>query len=216
MVVFKISKLNALAIVFAFLAPYAQANDTDKKYQVYRYISPEGRLIFSDKVKNPEYIRLHKVPEGWVPESELSLYQAPKQRASAVDYSTAIREAANRYRLPYYLLHAIITVESAYNSTAISPAGAQGLMQLMPATAKRFGVDDPYNSEQNINGGSQYLSYLLRLFNGNLRLALAAYNAGENAVIRHGNRIPPYRETQNYVKKVLDTYQKYRFSSPPY
>ena len=110
----------------------------------------------------------------------------------------------------YHLLHAVITVESAYNAHAVSRAGAQGLMQLMPATAERFGVKDPFNPKQNINGGSRYLSYLMELFNGDFRLALAAYNAGENAVKRHGNRIPPYKETQNYVRKVMKYYKKYR------
>jgi soluble lytic murein transglycosylase-like protein len=83
-------------------------------------------------------------------------------------------------------------------------------MQLMPATAERFGVKDPFNPKDNIDGGSRYLSYLIKLFKGNYTLALAAYNAGENAVIRYGNRIPPYKETQNYVRKVLKFYKSYR------
>lgn len=191
------------------------ASDAPTAYKVYRYISPEGRLIFSTEKKSKPYIRLRQIPEGWVPENELSLYRGDSKKNATENYSLYIRNAANRYHLPYYLLHAIITVESAYDHRAISTAGAQGLMQLMPATARRFEVNDPYNAKQNINGGSRYLRYLLGLFNGNLRLALAAYNAGENAVIKHGNRIPPYKETQNYVQKVLLTYRKYRFSSPP-
>lgn len=206
-----------LLLAIALTVPtFTLANDSHSAYKVYRYISPEGRLIFSTEKKREPYIRLRKIPEGWVPENEISLYQG-KQKSDVNDnYSAYIRDAANRYRLPNYLLHAIITVESSYNHRAISAAGARGLMQLMPATAKRFEVKDSFDAKQNIQGGSRYLRYLLRLFNGNLRLALAAYNAGENAVIKHGNRIPPYKETQNYVQKVLLTYRKYRFSSPPY
>ena len=221
----QITKVSKVTKIFKYLlisslsiSTLAEANQA---YQVYRYISPDGRLVFSTQIKKQPYIKLHQTPEGWVPENELpenklKAQASPKQNHSRDKYSTDIRRAANRYRLPYYLLHAIITVESSYNNNALSPAGAQGLMQLMPATAERFGVTNPYDSQENIDGGSRYLSYLLRLFNGNLRLALAAYNAGENAVIRHGNRIPPYKETQHYVEKVLKTYRKYRFYSPPY
>jgi len=194
----------------------AWASDKTKNYEVYRYISPEGRVVFSSEKKNKSYIRLRKIPEGWVPENEVSLYQDGKKPNPRKAYSPFIRDAANRYQLPYYLLHAVITVESAYNHRALSPKGAQGLMQLMPATAERFEVKNPFDARQNIEGGSRFLRYLLKLFDGNVRLALAGYNAGENAVKRHNNRIPPYKETQNYVEKVLQTYRKYRFSSPPY
>jgi soluble lytic murein transglycosylase-like protein len=100
--------------------------------------------------------------------------------------------------------------ESSYNPNAESKAGAQGLMQLMPGTAKRYGVDDSFNPEQNLSGGSRYLRDLLKMFNNRLPLALAAYNAGENAVKRNGNEIPPYEETRNYVKKVLHLYMENR------
>lgn len=203
-------------LILLWFSPSTWASNPTRDYQVFRYISPDGRIIFSSKPKDASYTQLHKTPYGWVPENELSLASKQRLTLKAEDLSADIRKAAQRHRLPYYLLHAMITVESSYRVHAISPAGAQGLMQLMPATAERFGVEDVFDATENINGGSRYLAYLLSLFNGNLRLALAAYNAGENAVIRHGNRIPPYRETQNYVEKVLKTYQKYRFNSPPY
>jgi soluble lytic murein transglycosylase-like protein len=101
------------------------------------------------------------------------------------------------------LLHAVIAVESGYDARAVSPKGAQGLMQLMPATAQRFGVRDPFDPEQNVRAGATYLRSLLDMFAGDARLALAAYNAGESAVIRAGNRIPAFAETQAYVPRVL-------------
>jgi len=104
------------------------------------------------------------------------------------------------------LVHAVIQTESAYNSSAQSPKGAVGLMQLMPDTARRFGVIDRNDPDQNVDGGTRYLKYLITLFNPNIDLAVAAYNAGENAVIRYNNSIPPYPETQNYVKQVLALY----------
>jgi len=171
---------------------------------VYRYIDPNGRLILTDTPRHGGYVRLVKTDRGWVPQQRYTLDTANKKALSP-----HIRRAANRHKLPYPLIHAVIRAESGYNAHAVSHAGAQGLMQLMPATAERFGVKDPFNPKDNINGGSRYLSYLIKLFKGDYQLALAAYNAGENAVIRHGNRIPPYKETQNYVRKVLKFYKSY-------
>ncbi|KAA6186607.1 lytic transglycosylase domain-containing protein [Thiohalocapsa marina] len=114
-----------------------------------------------------------------------------------------IDENARRFGLSADLLHAVIRAESAYRSDAQSHAGACGLMQLMPATAERFSVADIWDPAENIRGGAAYLRFLLDLFDGDLTLALAAYNAGENAVRRHGDRIPPYPETLDYVRKVL-------------
>jgi soluble lytic murein transglycosylase-like protein len=175
---------------------------------IYRYIDPQGRLIFTDAPKHKGYIQLVKTDKGWIPINEYK----PNPENTKI-FSPYIRTAADQNRLPYHLLHAVITVESAYNPHAVSRVGAQGLMQLMPATAERFGVEDPFNPRENINGGSRYLSHLIKLFNGDFYLALAAYNAGENAVKKYGNRIPPYKETQNYVRKVMQYYQKYRTAS---
>src|SRR6185295_10750786 len=105
------------------------------------------------------------------------------------------------------LVHAVIRAESGYNTNAVSSKGAIGLMQLIPATAQRYGVQDSYDPTQNIQGGTRYLRDLMKMFNGNLELAIAGYNAGENAVIRAGNRVPPYPETLAYVPKVLGFYR---------
>jgi soluble lytic murein transglycosylase-like protein len=124
-------------------------------------------------------------------------------------YNTEIAAAAREFGVEEAVVRAIIHAESAFNPTALSRAGAQGLMQLMPATAQRFGVTDSYDAAQNIRGGVKYLSWLLRRFNGDLTLAAAGYNAGEGAVDRHGG-VPPYRETQYYVRRVAQLADRYR------
>lgn len=172
--------------------------------EIYRYIDPQGRLVFTDKPKHAGYIRLKKTVAGWGTVSPSYSWKRNKKK-----FAPTIERAAKKHQLSQHLIHAVITVESAYNPQALSKAGAQGLMQLMPSTAQRFGVNDAYNPYQNIAGGSEYLKWLLTLFKDDLSLALAAYNAGENAVKKYGNTIPPYKETQNYVRKVLKHYKKY-------
>jgi soluble lytic murein transglycosylase-like protein len=125
-------------------------------------------------------------------------------------YSDHILAAAKETKLDPALIHAVISVESAFNPAARSVKGAVGLMQLMPDTAKRYGVKDRLDPAQNIQGGARYLRDLMALFNDNLQLVLAAYNAGEEAVVKYGRKIPPYRETLAYVPRVLDNYKKLR------
>lgn len=123
-------------------------------------------------------------------------------------FHDSVMQASSATGIDAALLHAVITVESGYNQGAVSPKGATGLMQLLPATARRFGTANPLDPAANIQAGARYLSHLLGLFDNNLELALAAYNAGENAVIRHGRRLPPYAETQRYVPLVVAHYRK--------
>ncbi len=125
-------------------------------------------------------------------------------------YTSQIELIARNYGLDPKLMHAVISAESAYNPTAISNKGAMGLMQLMPDTARRFGVPDPFDPIANMHGGARYLRWLMDRFQNNLNLVLAAYNAGEGAVERYGNVIPPYEETRTYVVRVLDYYNYYR------
>ena len=130
-------------------------------------------------------------------------------RLNTVSYQAEISAAAREFGVEEAIVRAIIHAESAFNPTALSHAGAQGLMQLMPATARRFGVTDSYDASQNIRGGVQYLAWLLKRFNGNLTLAAAGYNAGEGAVDRHKG-VPPYSETQRYVQRVGVLAERYR------
>ncbi len=125
-------------------------------------------------------------------------------------YAALVEEASRAHGIEPALVHAVILTESSYDPDARSPAGAAGLMQLMPLTAAHYGVKDLYDPRQNIQGGVTFLRDLLRQFDGNVELALAAYNAGTTAVIRAGRRIPPLAETQAYVPKVIDRYRRIR------
>lgn len=168
---------------------------------IYKYTAPDGRVYYTDKPKHKYYKRLiRSKPYNY--QQSLAYYPQNKKK-----YSSLIKAAAAKHRLDPNLLHAVIYAESAYNASAVSSAGAVGLMQLMPATAKRYGVTNRHDPAQNINGGARYLKDLLKLFNFNTRLAIAAYNAGEGAVKKYKNRIPPYPETQRYVKKVMQLYK---------
>lgn len=184
---------------------------------IYKYTAPDGRIYYTDNPTHSKYKliirskpRKHNAPAT-------NLASRPKKNTGSITYSPKnkgkytpiIRAAAEKHQLDPNLLHAVIQAESAYDAAAISSAGAVGLMQLMPATAKRYGVTNRKDPVQNVNGGAQYLKFLLKLFDSNLKLAVAAYNAGENAVKKYKNSIPPYPETQHYVKKVLALYEKY-------
>lgn len=132
---------------------------------------------------------------------------ARAEHPSARLHAPRIERAARAAGVDASLLHAVIRAESAYNPRAVSPKGAAGLMQLMPATARRYGVADRFDPDQNVLGGALYLRDLLTRFDGQLELALAAYNAGEGAVQKYGGRIPPYAETQRYVPQVMSNYR---------
>lgn len=137
---------------------------------------------------------------------------APLPRSTGID--EAVELIAASQSLPPLLVHSVIKVESNYNPLAVSPKGAQGLMQLMPATARRFGVANAFDPIDNIQGGTRYLKYLLDLYSGDYRLALAAYNAGEGAVEKYGS-VPPYPETQNYLVLVNQQIRKNLAASAP-
>lgn len=187
----------------------------------YVYRAPDGTLEFTDVQKSdPDYQLVRRVDlddrssltivselPSWV--KRPALYRpirSSRSPGSRVAYTTLIDEVARETGLKPELLHAVIRAESAYDPTAVSHAGAGGLMQLMPGTAERYGVLDRFDPRQNVRGGARYLRDLLKMFDRNLQLALAGYNAGENAVIQYDRTIPPYAETQQYVKRVLQYY----------
>jgi soluble lytic murein transglycosylase-like protein len=139
---------------------------------------------------------------GFVPDEVLDEVQVP----AGGDLRELAAAAARRHGLDPELVMAVVSVESGFRPQAVSPKGAQGLMQLMPRTASSLGVADAFDPAQNLDGGTRHLGQLLTLYGGDLVRALAAYNAGEGAVDRHGG-VPPYRETRAYVKKVLEQYR---------
>ncbi len=145
------------------------------------------------------------VPDEIVEEVAAAMAAAPP----GLDLETLIAETARRHNLNPALVRSVVAVESAFQPNAISPKGAQGLMQLMPQTARSLGVADPFDPGQNLDGGTRHLKELVARYGGNLHLALAAYNAGQGAVQKHRG-VPPYRETRSYVKKVLERYRKGR------
>lgn len=125
-------------------------------------------------------------------------------------FDQLIKANSARFGLDPYLVFLVIEQESRFRTRAVSPKGAQGLMQLMPGTARRFGVRRPFNPAENIRGGTQYLKELMKMFNGRIDLVLASYNAGEGAVVKFGRKVPPYKETRNYVKKISKRYGRQR------
>ena len=158
-----------------------------------------GRLVRSTVV-SPRLVMETVIPPAVVSAGVPATRPVPAPPAAPpMGIDEAVERIAAMHALPAALLHSVIKVESNYNPYALSSKGAQGLMQLIPSTARRFGVSDAFNPVQNIVGGARYLRYLLDLFHGSYPLALAAYNAGEANVARFGNRIPPFAETQNYV-----------------
>ena len=135
-----------------------------------------------------------------------------RARALTADLYKYVEDAARVHAIDPALLHAIIAVESDNSRIAVSPKGAIGLMQVLPNTGRRFGASDLFNPAQNIDAGARYLRVLAAMFNNDLALVLAAYNAGENAVARFGNRIPPYPETKHYVARVIERYRQLKFA----
>lgn len=180
---------------------------------IYLRMQNEGSIELSNVPEDDSYQLLVAAPIAEMALSSLPDYAPEPSLRSLTARVARFRElvsaTARRHSLDPRLLHALIAVESGYNPQAVSPKGAVGLMQLMPGTAQRYGVHDRRDPQQNLLAGARYLGDLLRQFNNDLPLALAAYNAGEQAVIRHGYRIPPFRETMAYVPKVLALYRKF-------
>jgi soluble lytic murein transglycosylase-like protein len=197
--------LGRLAFVAAALGAAGPA-----RADIYRYEDKDGVIHFSNVNKRG---RLFARDRGGRKPAAVPRAPSASSAKTSSEYDDYIREAASLYQIPEALVRAVIRVESNFDARAISRANAQGLMQLIPATAERMLVTDPFDARQNVLGGTRYLRVLANLFNGNLQLTLAAYNAGENAVIRYRG-IPPYEETQAYVSRVLSFYNLYRGKPP--
>ena len=183
------------AVLFAALAAWTWPSQADA--QIYAWRDANGTLVLSDRsIDAPTTV--YKVTGS-------PKYVTTRPAEDVVEderFEPLIQEHATRRSLRPELVRAVIQVESGFNPRALSPKGAMGLMQLMPATARSLGVNNPWDPAQNIRGGTDYLRQLLDEYEGNEELALAAYNAGSGAVAKYGRRIPPYRETRDYVRKV--------------
>jgi soluble lytic murein transglycosylase-like protein len=179
-----------LAFVTALLTPLPA------RAQIYAWRDVNGTLVLSDRKLN-DGAMTYVVPEA----GGIRTTRTATAELSHL-YDSLVMEHASRHALRPELVRAVIQVESGFNPRARSPKGAMGLMQLMPATARQLGVLNAFDPAENIRGGCAYLRQLLDRYSGNEELALAAYNAGADAVDRHGKRIPPFQETQDYVRKV--------------
>jgi soluble lytic murein transglycosylase-like protein len=179
--------------------------------QIYTYVDADGLRHYTDVPDNNRYRLLIMSPQDRTASGDR--YDS-MLLAKAGQYDSIIEKAALSAAVEANLLRAVIVVESGFNSRAVSKRGAVGLMQLMPATATRFGVSNPYDPRQNVHAGARYLKFLIDRFGQDVRLALAAYNAGEEAVDRNGGQIPPFSETMAYVPRVLKIYQMLRDQPP--
>jgi soluble lytic murein transglycosylase-like protein len=190
----------ALLIATLFAASIAAANP-----KIYTYVDAQGLRHYTDVPDNNCYRLLVFSPLDRTASGDR--YDM-RLLAKASQYDSIIEHAALSAAVESNLLRAVIVVESGFNSHAVSKRGAVGLMQLMPATASRFGVSNPYDAQQNVHAGARYLKFLIDRFGHDIRLALAAYNAGEDAVVRNGGQIPPFSETMAYVPRVLKIYKQ--------
>ena len=174
---------------------------------IYKFEDENGVIHFTNVPRDPRFKHYLRESHEEGPPSMRRVSYGYIKDSTIFDH--LIAESAEKHQVDFALIKAIIRAESGFNPYAISRKGARGLMQLMPETASRMSVPNIFNPRDNIEGGVRYMRYLLYLFNNDLRLSLAAYNAGENIVSQLGT-IPPYRETVEYVQKVLDFYQDYR------
>ncbi len=176
---------------------------------IYSYVDRDGTVHFTNIPGGDARYRLYMKSRDGRRRGGMAVAPSDASPERYNRYGQAIREAATLYQIPEELVRAVIKVESDYDPRAISRVGATGLMQLMPETAQRMQVRDIMDPRENIMGGVRYLRVLANMFNGNLQLTLAGYNAGENAVVKHGG-IPPFDETEEYVVRVLAYYRRYR------
>jgi len=174
--------------------------------QVYTYVDENGVTVFTDRKPDTDRYRVRNLGCYGTCRTGVNWDRTPLR---IQPYANEVQAAAEVFAVDQALIRAIMHAESWFEPEAVSSAGAQGLMQLMPATQQRFGVNDPFDPLQNITAGVEYLAWLMEEFDSDLRRVIAAYNAGENAVKRHGG-VPPFDETQEYLRRVNILYQRYR------
>jgi hypothetical protein len=203
-------RLNRLFVMAA--AAFAVSAASPAFADIFSFKDEKGVVHFTNIAGLDNRYKLVRKEDG-TPINGAGQYNGKVFMPSQADiekYANIIKTASKAYGVDASLVHAVISAESAYNAFAVSRTGAMGLMQLMPDTARRYGVQNMMDPTENIHGGVRYLRDLLALFKGRVDLAVAAYNAGENAVVRHGHKIPPYAETRHYVPKVLAFYKNFQ------
>lgn len=188
---------TSLLLIFGLCASVCQAQPAHTPGVPYKYVTADGHVRFTDRPPHDGYVKLVHTWKGWREPQPTANYQENRRK-----YRQLVIATSRKYQLPPGLAEAVVTAESYFDPRAVSSAGAVGLMQLMPATARRYGVYDRWDPALNVDAGVRYLRDLLVMFDHDIDLALAGYNAGERAVQRHGGQIPPYRETQQYVERV--------------
>lgn len=203
------SKKLTFCLAIAFCVPTFSVGAAT----VYVYKDQKGRTLISN---HPNHDRSLKLIRSYQPRSAVHAlgprhynYSQRRLDPRSTDYDQTIFHLADSYQQDRALIKAIIQIESSFNPQAVSPKGAQGLMQLMPATANSYEVSDPFDVQDNLRGGIKFFAHLMKRYNNDVRLALAAYNAGETAVAKY-NGVPPFPETQSYVKHVLRLHKNYQ------
>ncbi|WP_440204691.1 lytic transglycosylase domain-containing protein [Acinetobacter sp. Lyrl_1] len=206
------NKINAFLLYILGTASIMPLATTTHAGQIYMYKDSNGSTLLTNRKSADR--SLTKVKVTYYPDSNIHSYRnwgnseasvLPSYSRNKNAFDHIIQQAAQQHGVSEGLIKAVMHTESGFNVNARSPVGAQGLMQLMPATARRFNVSNAYDPHENIMAGAKYLAWLLKRFNGNTTLALAGYNAGEGNVAKYGG-VPPFRETQDYVRRVTSRY----------
>lgn len=199
--------------LLALMLPLVSSQAGAAEEGIYRYVEADGTIVYTN-VPPAGGRKAHRLQGTFsrVPSSGARL--RPRARMPE-EYEPHVQAAATRYRIPASLVRAIMHAESNFDPRAVSPKGASGLMQLMPATAAEMYVKDIFDARENIEGGVRYLRVLANLFKGDMVKMVAAYNAGPEAVNRYKGQVPPYAETQEYVRKVLRLYYHYKAREQP-
>lgn len=195
--------ISIITILFFCVITSTAANTL----KVYKHVDKNGVTHYSSKKPNVSNFHIINVrcPEcAWKNTVNWKTTKLVRNK-----FEKEIQNAAHKFSIKPSLIKAIIHAESSFKPESQSSAGAQGLMQLMPATQKTYAVNNPFNPSQNIQGGSAYLKHLLNKYDNNIKLSLAAYNAGETAVAKYDNNVPPYKETENYIKRVQILQKRY-------
>ena len=207
-IVFSLSRFKNFNFILVTILILFNLSAHAKSFKVYKHIDKNGVIHYSSKKPNNKNYKILNIrcPEcAW--KNKVNWNTTP---LIANKFEKEIKTASKKWGVQASLIKAIIHAESSFKPEVTSSAGAQGLMQLMPATQKTYSVKDPYNPKQNILGGTAYLKHLLKKYKNNLKLSLAAYNAGESAVKKYDNNVPPYDETINYIKRVKILQKRYK------